>query len=258
MSTQQPPSIGVLGGLGPYAGLDLVHKIFDCCPAHRDQEHLPVMLYSFPNEIPPRVEFLLGSSPINPGHAMGDIMVRLAQAGATVIGMPCNTAHSAPMLDVALERLKSSGFTGRFIHMITATADYLRKTFPQARRIGVLCTQGAYASQVFTQHFQPEGLEVIYPDEAGRYARQHAISDPDFGIKAFSQPVTAQARAAIEAQAESLRARQADVILLGCTELPLALEGTHFQGTPLVDPTRVLARCLVEAFAPHVARPDNA
>ena len=80
--------------------------------------------------------------------------------------------------------------------------------------------------------------------------------DPDFGIKAFSQPVTAQARGAIEAQAESLRSRQADVILLGCTELPLALEGKDFQGTPLVDPTRVLARCLVEAFAPHVACPD--
>ncbi len=142
------------------------------------------------------MEFLLGSSPDNPGHAMGDIMVRLAQAGATVIGMPCNTAHSAPMLDVALERLKKSGFTGRFIHMITATADYLRKTFPEARRIGVLCTQGAYASQVFTQHFQPAGLEVIYPDDAGRDALQHAISDPDFGIKAFSQPVTAQARGA--------------------------------------------------------------
>lgn len=52
--------IGVVGGLGPYAGLDLVRKIFDRTRADHDQDHLPVMLYSFPGDIPVRPEFLLG------------------------------------------------------------------------------------------------------------------------------------------------------------------------------------------------------
>lgn len=252
-----PPSIGVLGGLGPYAGLDLVHKILDCCAATRDQDHLPIMLYSFPAEIPPRVEFLLGTSPDNPGHAMGEIMVRLARAGATVIGMPCNTAHSASMLGTALERLKGSGFTGRFVNMITATAKHIVRNFPQVRRVGVLCTQGAHTSRVFDQYFDQDGLEVLYPDAAGREELQRAISDPVYGLKAFSSPVTEKARDAVSAQMRRLAERQVDLILLGCTELPLALEEKNFEGIPLVDPTRVLARCLVQAYAPHALRSES-
>lgn len=255
VSTVCPPaSIGVLGGLGPYAGLDLVQKIFDCCVAAKDQEHLPVMLYSFPGEIPPRVEFLLGTSPENPGHAMGDILIRLAQAGATVIGMPCNTAHSPAMLHVALEALHASGFTGRFVHMIIETVDFLKETYPNARRIGVMCTQGAFASKVFDHHFSPAGLKVVYPDDAGREALQQAISSPVYGIKAFSSPVTEKSRAAIIQQAQHLLNQKVDILLLGCTELPLVLGGVDFEGIPLVDPTQNLARRLVRAFAPEVLR----
>lgn len=251
-----PASIGVLGGLGPYAGLDLVQKIFDCCVAVKDQDHLPVMLYSFPHEIPLRVEFLLGSSAENPGYAMGDILVRLARAGATVLGMPCNTAHSPAMLDVALERLVASGFTGRFVHMVIETVEHISATYPHARRIGVLCTQGAFRSRVFDLHFQRVGLETLYPDERGREELQRAISSPEYGIKAFSAPVTEQARAAIVVQAQQLQQRQADIILLGCTELPLVLTGNNFEDIPLVDPTQILARSLVRAFAPKSLRPE--
>ncbi len=253
-----PPSIGVLGGLGPYAGLDLVRKIFDCCAAETDQDHLPLMLYSFPAEISPRVEFLMGTSPVNPGYAMGDIMARLATAGATVIGMPCNTAHSSIMLDVALEQLNASGFTGRFVHMITATTEHILTKFTTAKCVGVLCTQGAYASRIFDQYLIPAGLDVIYPEASGRGALQQAISAPSYGIKAFSSPVKKQAKEAIAEQARQLAARGADIILLGCTELPLALEGNSFEGVTLVDPTRVLARSLVEAYAPYALRAEDA
>lgn len=253
-----PPScIGVLGGLGPYAGLDLVHKIFDCSLAVKDQDHLPVMLYSFPAEMPPRVEFLLGTRAENPGHAMGNILIRLAQAGATVLGMPCNTAHSPSMLHVALERLYHSGFAGRFVHMITETAAYIAENYPRARRIGVLCTQGAFVSKVFDHHFQPIGLEVLYPDTAGRTTLQQAISASSYGIKAFSSPVTERACVDIKTQARQMLKQPVDIILLGCTELPLVLTGKAFEGIPIVDPTQVLARSLVRAYAPESLRPEK-
>ena len=100
--------IGVVGGLGPYAGLDLVRKIFDRTRADHDQDHLPVMLYSFPGDIPVRPEFLLGLTRENPGEAIGDIMARMAEAGATIIGMPCNTAHSPRILDAHAYRTPSA------------------------------------------------------------------------------------------------------------------------------------------------------
>ena len=44
----EPRTIGIVGGLGPYAGYDLVRKIFRWTRAGSDQEHLPLMLHSFP------------------------------------------------------------------------------------------------------------------------------------------------------------------------------------------------------------------
>jgi hypothetical protein len=43
------PEIGIIGGAGPYAGLNLVKKIFDQTLARTDQDHLPVVLVSLPS-----------------------------------------------------------------------------------------------------------------------------------------------------------------------------------------------------------------
>ena len=40
--------IGVVGGMGPYAGLNLVQKIFDETDAKTDQDHIPVSMLSIP------------------------------------------------------------------------------------------------------------------------------------------------------------------------------------------------------------------
>lgn len=244
------PSIGVLGGLGPYAGLDLVQKIFDCTRASTDQEHLPVMLYSFPGEIAPRVDFLTGLAQVNPGYAMGDLMVRLAEAGASVLGMPCNTAHSERILEPALHKLTTSGRCVRFIHMIDECLDFVKTQYPDARRIAVFCTKGAFASGVFTKPLSAAGYTVLFPDEVGRDNVQNAISHQEYGIKASSRPVSEKARALLCEQAARFKEDKADIMLMGCTEVPLALTGSHYKGVPLVDPTTVLARAMVRAFAP--------
>ena len=77
---RQDKRIGIVGGVGPHAGLDLTRKLFDHTRAETDQEHLPVMLYSFPDRIGERPAFLLGKTVDNPGEAIGDIMAELAEA----------------------------------------------------------------------------------------------------------------------------------------------------------------------------------
>ena len=124
---RQDERIGIVGGVGPHAGLDLTRKLFDQTRAEADQEHLPVMLYSFPDRIGERPAFLLGKTADNPGEAIGDIMAELARAGATVIGMPCNTAHSPRILDAALEKLNATGRPVRFVHMIDAVVRHVRQ-----------------------------------------------------------------------------------------------------------------------------------
>ena len=49
--------IGIVGGVGPYAGLDLAKNIFDNTLAETDQQHLPLVMLSLPENtgllIPP-------------------------------------------------------------------------------------------------------------------------------------------------------------------------------------------------------------
>ena len=130
-------AIGVLGGVGPYAGLDLMRKIFDQTEANCDQEHLSVIQYSLSEHIIDRTRFLLGETDENPGEAIGEIMVRMAKAGATVIGVPCNTAHSPRIMDVAVAMLHEASPKTHFVHMIDSVVAFIRESLPHARKIGV-------------------------------------------------------------------------------------------------------------------------
>ena len=94
------PLIGIIGGVGPFAGLDLQRKILEQTVAAADQEHLPVISVSWPGPIADRTEYLLGRVPENPAYAILEQLRLLAAAGATVAGIPCNTAHAPAIFDV--------------------------------------------------------------------------------------------------------------------------------------------------------------
>lgn len=241
-------AIGILGGVGPYAGLDLVRKLFDATVAATDQEHLPVLLFSFPDRIVDRTRFLLGETQENPGEAMGNILCALADAGASVIGIPCNTAHSPRILQPALSTLAKHDRSVRFVHMIEAVVTFIRERYPQAKRIGILSTRGTYQAAVYQHALAQFGLTALFPDAPGRDRVHEAIIHPDYGVKACSNPVSAKARALVEQEAAVLTEQGAEVIILGCTELPLIGMASM---VPLIDTTQVLAHALIRSFAPE-------
>ena len=243
---------GIVGGVGPHAGLDLTRKLFDHTRAEADQEHLPVMLYSFPDRIGERPAFLLGKTADNPGEAIGDIMAELARAGATVIGMPCNTAHSPRILDAALEKLNATGRPVRFVHMIDAVVRHVRQRCGEGARVGILSTLATLETRLYQDSLERAGLEALHPAPDGCARVQEAISNREYGIKARN-PVTERARADLLDEARRL-AGNADAIILGCTEIPLALPEKELGGVPLIDATDILALELVRAFAPEKLR----
>lgn len=241
-------AIGIVGGVGPYAGLDLMRKIMDQTTAGCDQDHLPILHFCCPNRIVDRTQFLAGKTDVNPGVALGEIMAELAEAGATVIGVPCNTAHSPAILDVALARLAATGKPVTFVHMIDAVAAHIRHTMPQVQRVGVLGTIGTWQAGIYPHALTRAGIEALFPDEQGRARVQSAISDPQFGIKAKSSPVTEQARTLLAEEARALTQAGAQAVILGCTEIPLALTEPTLHGVPLLDATFVLGTALIAAY----------
>ena len=244
-------AIGVLGGVGPYAGIDLMHKIFDLSVASCDQEYPSVIQFSLSEHIVDRTKYLLGETTENPGEAIGEIMVRLANAGATVIGVPCNTAHSPQIMDMAVERLHREAPNVRFVHMIQAVIASIRDNLPEVKQVGVLSTKGTFATGIYQNALAEAGLEAVFPEEAGRDRVQESICNTEYGIKAQANPVTDTARGILLKEAEKLIDRGVGAIILGCTEIPLALTEDTLRGVPLVDATKILARALLQAFAPE-------
>ncbi len=72
-----------------------------------------------------------------------------------------------------------------------------------------------------------------------------AIYDKKFGIKAYSNPVSPEARDKLETAVKSLVIDGAEAVILGCTEIPLALPESNYNGIPLIDSTAILARALI-------------
>ena len=235
--------IGVVGGMGPYAGLDLVKKIFDETDAKTDQEHIPVSMLSIPHSIADRTDFLTGESPENPAIAISKVIHKLYAQGATVIGMPCNTAHADPIFNEILNHIPTEI---TFIHMIRQVAQYIKNKYPTLIKVGVLSTAGTSISNV-------------YQNALGRYGFtiDPAIYSKTYGVKAFSNPVTEQAKNDLSSGIDHLINNGAEAVILGCTEIPLAVTEQNVNGVPIIDSTKVLARALISASSPHSLLPEN-
>ncbi|GAH53208.1 unnamed protein product, partial [marine sediment metagenome] len=83
--------IGILGGMGPEATVDLFHKIIKFTPAKKDQDHFRIIIDNNP-KIPDRTAAILGKGE-DPLPALQETARNLEKAGVDFIIIPCNTAH---------------------------------------------------------------------------------------------------------------------------------------------------------------------
>ena len=245
-------AIGVLGGLGPYAGLDLVRALFDETDAHADQEHLPVALVSYPGRIPDRSTWIADARAPSPVPPMLAVLHALDAAGCAVVGVPCNTAH-APVLFDAL-RAGIAGRQMRLVHIVDAIVAAIEREMPAVRRVGVLATDSSVQNRLHQIGLEASGREALVPHAAVQ-ARVHAsIFDAAWGLKAHSAPPHPRAREVLLDAVEHLVRRGAEAVILGCTELPLAVPERTYSGVPLVNSTRALAQALILATHPEKLR----
>ncbi len=246
--------IGIVGGMGPYAGLDLTRKIFDETRASSDSEHLPVALLSYPQRIPDRTGYIAGRANVNPAQEIFEIVRELIRLDVSIIGMPCNTAHAPQIFDELRRLVTDAGLQVQVLHLIEEVARYLIEQGQDHRNLGLLATRGTYAARSYQAVLEPLGFQVITPDDAGQERVHAAIYDPDYGIKTHSNPVREKAQHELRAIVGDLRQSGAEAIIVGCTELPLALGGDEVEGLPLIDPTGILARALIREAAPDKLR----
>jgi aspartate racemase len=239
--------VGVVGGVGPAATVDFLQKIVRNTPATRDQDHIKLLVEQNP-QIPDRTENLIGDG-ADPTVSLYATCKRLEDGDADIIAIPCNTAHAfveriQPYLDIPI------------VNMLTVTVGYLRETYPGLRDIGVLATSGTIESGVYRKALESQDLRQVVPAPALQERVMEAIYGKH-GVKAGF--TTGQCQEDIAAAVEGLIAEGVEVVILGCTELPLLLTGNEFVGkggarVRLVDPTDVLARrCVAYALSADAA-----
>ena len=222
--------IGIVGGMGPEATADFFQEIIRLTPATRDQEHIPVLVYSDPR-VPERTSAILHGGE-DPTPYLLRAALALEKAGAGILAMPCNTAH------YFLPRVQPQvGIP--FLNMIEETLWSAREQVADLRSIGLLATRGTVLSGVYRDVFSRYGIDVLVPQDA----EQERIQQGIFQIKAGSYDHAKQDT--FETIGAGLIRAGAGAIVLGCTEIPLAFNVERVS-YPVVNATRVLAQAAVD------------
>jgi len=225
--------VGIFGGMGPEATANLYAEIVRLTPAKKDQEHLPTLIYSRP-QVPDRSTCIAsGSREIVP--YIQEAVRRLERGGASFIAIPCNTVHYYHADMQRAVRIP-------VLNMITETADTVAREHPKARTIGLLASNGTLKTRLYEDALQSRGLCVIAPAQE---IQQSCVMDAIYSIKSAGDKQE-QARLLAKA-ADELIAQGADVLVLGCTEIPLAFDKSRSR-VPVVNATEVLAKTAIREF----------
>ncbi len=226
--------IGIIGGMGPEATIDLFRKIVKATPARTDQEHLRILIDCNP-KIPDRVKAIFEQTE-SPAGALIATAKNLERSGAGLLLIPCNAAHYyhgevAKKVSVPV------------LHMIEETARYCRRKFPRLETFGLLAGSSTVVLGLYAKAFQKVRKKILNP----RPETQDKVMNCIYEIKAGN--MGAQVKEELLRAARELGEAGAQAILLGCTEVPLVLQDGDLP-LPFIDPTQVVAEISV-AMARH-------
>lgn len=220
--------LGILGGMGPAATVELYHRLTIAVAATADQDH-PRIIIDSNAKVPDRTAALLDGG-ADPVPYLLDSLATLQTAGADVIVMPCNTAH-------AYLRVLRDHAAIPVVDMIDRTA----AASPAEGPIGLLATSGTIEVGLYQDALAARDLEVIVPSGEDQAAAMRAIHL----VKAGDIP-----SALLEARiaAAALERSGAEMIILGCTEFSVLIGqvGQHELSLPTLDPLDVLVSAALE------------
>lgn len=234
MQTQQQALLGVLGGMGPMATVDFLGKLTRITAARRDQDHLPWLTFCQPGT-PDRTEAILaGNDASLPFLTKG--VAWLARQGVKLIVVPCNTSH------FWFKEMEAAAAPVPMLHIADAVVDVLRRGEAAVGVVAVLASRGTADKLIYHRRLQDGGFEVFPLANEDQLVLDRIIGD----VKGGQEDRIRESRLAMRHLLERLACQGVKAAILGCTELPLALDGEAPPGLLLVDSSVALAQdCLL-------------
>ncbi|WP_428488376.1 aspartate/glutamate racemase family protein [Rhodopila sp.] len=225
--------LGILGGMGPLASAQFMVRLTLLTQANRDQEHIPAVLWSDPR-VPDRIAGRAGTGP-DPLPWLLRGVDGLRQAGCGAIAIPCNTAHGwyEAMANVAGVPI---------LHIVDAAAADLRRNGMTSGTIGVMATQTTLDMRLYQDRLGEQGWTCIQPDAD----RMQRLVEPATALVKANR--VAEAYLPLLEVVNSLGARGASAVVLGCTEIPLGILAGPASAlrVPVVDTIDALARAAIQ------------
>ena len=257
MLKNRQPILTILGGMGPMAGVELHKRIILNTPAKKDQDHLNILHISFPCVIDDRTRYVKSLMGINPGLQAGQVLKNTilstnqnqGDKNKYVVGVPCNTFHSSIIFNkfketIATTSTATSKTNIKVINMVESTVSYIQKK--NYKKIGILCTEGTRDSGVYSEIIKERGMDIIMVPKTQQNEVNDIIYNKEYGIKSLSY-ATDDVINKSKIIVESLINKGADTIILGCTELPIAIREKYYNGVEMIDPVDILAKKMIES-----------
>jgi aspartate racemase len=222
--------VGIIGGMGPEATVDLQQRVIRATPAVDDSDHIRMIVDNNP-QIPSRIKALIEGTGESPVPCLQEMARKLAAYGADFLAIPCNTAHTY------FEEIQSA-VQIPVLNMIGLTVKKVLAENPGLQRVGVLASRAVITNDLYSEPFRQSGIQTLYPAEETQRQLMEAIKTVKTGHYGSKE------QGALRQAAAELIAAGAEVLIIACTELSLLTQALS-PVVPLADTAQVLAEGIV-------------
>jgi aspartate racemase len=232
MKTTSPPKLGIVSGIGPLAGSDVLAKTFKNAAklygAIEDSEYPDLLLLNH------GVEGVDNIGTLNDTFEkeIVDMVHHLEVQGCNIIGIACNTAHTY------LDKIKTKPQT-TFVNLI----DTVSKVAKEAGHSYLLLTSSTSKQQKL-YHGYLDKHAVPFQEST---KKQQILLDEAIGlVMAYKLD---EAGELLEEVLKSAKSEGYDAVIAGCTELPIAIAHCKdLQGMYVIDSNEELAKAMLRNY----------
>jgi len=228
--------IGILGGMGTQASLDFCNKLAVLNRGKSDQKYPLFILYNKSN-IPKRPENLKKYYNVLKSLISGCNLLRKNKCKFIV--MPCNTAHY--WYDDLQKKIKTP-----IISIPKEVYIHAKKNCKKNSKIGILCTEATLKTGIYSRYFE-KNFKLVSPEKSLQ------TKSVNKAIKYVKLGKIREAEKIIKPAVNYLMKIKCKKIILGCTELPIAIFAYKSfkkikQSKIFIDPNLLVANVAMKKY----------
>jgi aspartate racemase len=222
--------VGILGGMGPEATVDLMSRVIRATTARDDIDHIRMLVDNNP-KVPSRIRALIEKNGESPLECLQDMARRLESWGVDFLAIPCNTAHY-------YHRDVQKSVRIPLLDMIDLSVNYMTTRIPNLKSVALLASSAVLELRLYDQRFADAGvgLMALHPNDQDKVMRAiRKIKTSSYGSEVVL---------IIQEIANKLARQGAQAILVACTEISI-IGGQINPEVHMFDASQILAEEIV-------------